>query len=163
MTFLSILFVILLALVSSVLDTSFFSFFEFWYATIILSFQILIGFTILGLKNYLLLFAALIILFFSALSSLPPIYLIIIFLIFPFSLFYLKKRLPFEFNFFIIILFFLLINFIFQALLMILSMQFSSQAVTSIASFSLINTSVGIPMYYIILRLKAVFRIEGSD
>lgn len=160
MNFTNYIILILLAVISALLDTSFFSFLDVWNATVLLTFQILIVLSLLRFKNVLIVFAALSILLYASLSSLPIIFLIVAFLLIPLLIVYLGTKITFESNFPLILLSFLLINLVFQLLLVAISLEVSGAALTSVASFALINSMVGIIIFYIINYLKNIFRIE---
>ena len=152
--------IVVVAIVSVILDTSFFSFLEIWHATVLISFQILITLAIIGFRYHLLYFSALAILLYAVFSSVPLYFLILAFLGIPLLIIYLKLKITYDSNFPIILLSFLVINFVFQLGLIGVSLNFSAIAVTSVASFSLINTLAGLIIYYIINYTKTAFRIE---
>jgi len=152
--------IVLVAIVSVILDTSYFSFLEIWHATVLITFQILIVLAIIGFRQHLQFFAAFAILLYAIFSSVPLYFLIVAFLGIPLLVIYLKSKITYESNFPVILLSFLIINMIFQLGLVGATFSISAAAMTSVASFSLINTVVGLVIYYIVNYLKLTFRLE---
>ncbi len=152
--------IVLVAIVSVILDTSYFSFLEIWHATVLITFQILIVLAIIGFRQHLQFFAAIAILLYAIFSSVPLYFLIVAFLGIPLLVIYLKSKITYESNFPVILLSFLIINMVFQLGLVGATFNISAAAMTSVASFSLINTVAGLVIYYIVNYLKLTFRLE---
>lgn len=148
------IFILLLAFVSTLLDTSFFSFLEIYYATILISLGILISLPMLEIKKGTVIYATLLILFFTIFSSLQIWFLFLIFIIIPLIVFYLNRRFAFEHSKILIVLVFILCNFLFQFSLAAVSQNFSTQAFISVISFTLINTISGILIFYVLKTAK---------
>lgn len=160
MNIINYILITVIAIVSVILDTSFFSFLEVWHATVLITFQILITLSIIGFRQHLLYFAAIAILLYAIFSSVPLYFLILAFLGIPLLIIFLKSKITYESNFPVIFLSFLIVNLIFQLGLIGASLSFSAAAITSIASFSIINTMAGLIIYYIINYIKVTFRVE---
>lgn len=145
---------IALAFISTLLDTSFFSFLEIYYAIILISLGILISLPMLDIKKGTVIYATLLILFFTIFSSLQIWFLFLIFILIPLIVFYLNRRFAFEHSKILIVLVFILCNFLFQFSLAAVSQNFSTQAFISVISFTLINTISGILIFYILKTAK---------
>lgn len=148
------IFILLLAFLSALLDTSFFSFLEFYHATILSSLAILISLPMLDIKKGTVIFATLLILFFTIFSSLQVWFLFLIFIIIPLIVFYLNRRFAFDHSKILIILVFLLCNFLFQFGLAMVSQDFSTSAFISVISFTIINTFTGFFIFYILKTIR---------
>lgn len=146
--------ILLLAFISSLLDTSFFSFLEIYYATILISLGILISLPMLNIKKGTVMFATFLILFFTIFSSLEIWFLFLIFISIPLIVFYLNRRFAFDHSKILIILVFLFCNFLFQFSLAVVSQDFSIQAFISVISFTTINTIAGFIIYNILKTTK---------
>lgn len=138
-----------LALVTTLLDTSFFSYLEIYYATILTSLAFLISFSILNLKKGAVIYAAFLTLFFAIFSSLPVWLLICLFFGLPLIIFAVRFRLAIDRSILILILTFIVANLLFQLSLAIASLDFSKYAFISVVSFTVINTLAGLAIYYI--------------
>ena len=146
--------IILLAFVSTLLDTSFFSFLDIYYATVLTSLAILISLPMLEIKKGTVIYATLLLLFFAIFSSLEIWFLFLVITIIPLIVFYLNRRFAFEHSKILIVLVFLMCNFIFQFGLAVASQDFSTQAFISVISFTVINTIVGVLIYYLLKILR---------
>lgn len=140
---------ILLAFFAVLLDTSFFSFLEICYATILLSLVILISLPLLNIEKGTIIFATMLIVFFSIFSSLPIWFLTLIFILIPSIVFYLNRRFAFDHSKLLIVMVFVLCSFLFQLGLAIISQDFSQQAFISVISFTIINTIFGVIIFYV--------------
>lgn len=142
--------IIALAFFSSLLDTSFFSFLEIYYATVLISLGILISLPMLDIKKGTVIYATLLILFFSVFSSLQIWFLFLIFILIPLIVFYFNRRFALDHSKILIILVFLLCNFLFQFGLAAVSQDFSTSAFISVVSFTIINTIAGVLIFYVL-------------
>jgi len=150
------IFIILLAFVSALLDTSFFSFLEIYYATIIISLAILISLPMLNVRKGTIIYSTMLILFFAIFSSLPIWFLSLIFISIPLMVFYLNHRFAFDHSKLLIIIVFIFCNFMFQFSLAAISQDFSTQAFISVVSFTIINTIAGFIMFNILKIVKKI-------
>jgi len=143
----------LLAFATTLLDTSFFSFLEIYYATIITSLAFLISFSILNLKKRTIIYAAFLTLFFVVFSSLPVWFIICVFFGIPLIIFAVRFRLALDRSILLLVLTFIFSNFLFQMFLAVSSVDFSRTAFISVISFTLINTIAGLVIYYIVQKV----------
>ena len=153
MNLLAYIIFIFLALATTLLDTSFFSFLEIYYATILTSLAFLISFSILNLKKGAIIYAAFLTLFFAIFSSLPVWYLICLFFGIPLIIFAVRFRLAIDRSRLLLILTFLIANLLFQLSLAVASLDFSKYAFISIVSFTVINTLAGLIIYFITKKI----------
>lgn len=142
--------IVFLAFFAVLLDTSFFSFLEVYYATVLISLGILISLPMLDIKKGTIIYATLLILFFTIFSSLQIWFIFVIFILIPLIVFYLNRRFAFDHSKILIILVFLLCTFLFQFSLALVSQDFSTQAFVSIFSFMIINTIIGFLIFYLL-------------
>lgn len=142
--------ILFLAFLSTLLDTSYFSFLEIYYSTILISLGILISLAMLGIKKGTVMYATFLILFFTIFSSLQVWFLFSIFILIPLIVFYLNRRFAFDHSKILIILVFLFCNFLFQFSLAVISQDFSTQAFISVVSFTVINTILGFLIFNVL-------------
>lgn len=151
----SYIFLFLLALTTTLLDTSFFSSLNFFGATILSTLSILIVFSILERTRASYLFAAFATLCYAALSSLSVYLLVILFLGIPFGIAYLKSKLLIEFNLLLSFFAILSAEFVFILVASAVSSGFSLAILKYIASFLTINTLMTIIIF--VLGKKLLF------
>lgn len=156
MKFVYYIFILLLAFFSSLLDTSFFSFLEIYYATILISLAILISLPMLNVKKGTIIYATMLILFFTIFSSLAIWFLTLMFILIPLIVFYLNHRFAFDHSKLLIVIVFLFCNFLFQFSLATINQDFSTQAFISVLSFTFINTIAGFIVYNLLKIVKKI-------
>lgn len=144
---------VFLALVTTLLDTSFFSFLEIYYATILTSLAFLISFSVLNLKKGAIIYAAFLTLFFAIFSSLPVWLLICLFFGIPLIIFAVRFRLAIDRSKLLLTLTFLIANLLFQLSLATASLDFSKYAFISVVSFTIANTLVGLLIYFVTKKI----------
>lgn len=152
---------ILLAFLTTLLDTSFFSFLEVYHATILSSFAFLVSFSILDIKKGTLIFAAFLTLFFAVFSSLPVWLIICLFFGIPLIIFVVRFRLAIDRSGFLLVLTFISTGLLFQLSLAMAALDFSKNAFISVISFTIINTIFGLLVYYLTQKtLRILSRIN---
>ncbi|MFA4996027.1 MAG: hypothetical protein WC536_02710 [Patescibacteria group bacterium] len=155
------LFLVLLAFILSILDTSFFSFIPILGATIISSYITIINFSITGKTNDFLIFTISVIFFFSAFSSLPVWMIVLTFLLIPYLIHYVKNHFfpdpsaPFS------IAFFMAGTFLFSLISLIYGKEWNMTGVILVSSFIFVNSLFGVFLYYISRKIKKNF--TGKD
>lgn len=152
----------LLAFIFSLLDTSVLSFMPIFSATILLTVSVLIALSLLGLKEQSLIFAIFAVLFYATFSSLSVYFLVVFFLIIPFAILRLKKMAFFESNYLLIFLTFALLFLIFSLAIFILNKEISVQMLTAVAAFVVINTLVGLIVYFVTKMIRRHFVLSES-
>lgn len=157
MNLLTYIIFIFLALVTTLLDTSFFSFLEIYYATVLISLAFLISFSILNLRKGVTIYATFLTLFFAVFSSLPVWLLISLFFGIPLIIFAVRFRLAIDRSKLILVSAFLIANLLFQLSLAVVSLDFSKYAFISIVSFMVINTLAGLVIYFITKKIINIF------
>ncbi|OGD62641.1 hypothetical protein A2215_04815 [Candidatus Berkelbacteria bacterium RIFOXYA2_FULL_43_10] len=136
----SYIFLFLLAIFTTLLDTSFFSNLSFFGATILSTLSILIVLSILERTRASYLFAAFATLCYATFSSLSVYLLTILFLGIPFGIAYLKSKLLIEFNLLLSIFVILIAEFIFILVATAFGGGLTLAILKYIASFMTINT-----------------------
>jgi len=155
------LFLVLLAFILSILDTSFFSFVPIFGATIISSYITIINFSITGKTNDFLTFAISVIFFFSAFSSLPVWMIVLVFLLVPYLIHYVKGHffpdpsVPFS------VAFFMAGTFLFSLISLVYGKEWNVTGIILMSSFIFINSLFGVFLYYISRKVKKNF--TGKD
>ncbi len=154
----------ILSLLTTLLDTSFFSFIDIFEASIISTFAVLFTMAILNLKREALYFASFSILFYVIFSSVPVYLLFILFLGIPLILYLTKTKIALnQENVLWVITIFLLANFLFDLLLLLLFGGVSAESITSLFSFIVINTIFGLIIYYLSKIVISYFNIEIKE
>lgn len=143
----------LLSLLTTILDTSLFSFYEAFGATIISTFAVIVILAVLDYKKQAVLFAFWSVLFFSALSSLPIYILFLVFVGLPLLIFVFRSKFNFDSGFIIILVLFFLSNLLFRLLLLIIDVEISREMVISLISFPIINTLFCLIIYPLIKKI----------
>ncbi len=136
-----------LAFIVSVLDTSFFAFYEIFNSTIISSFLILIILVISDRKKVSLYFGSFCILFLSAFSSLPIYSMFLAYMGIPLIIFYIRQKIYFESNLFPALFVIFIANSLFRLLLLPLSDFQAESTIISLFSFPIINTLIGLVLF----------------
>jgi len=152
------------AFVTTLLDTSFFSFIDIFEASIISTFSALLVLTILNFKREALYFASFSILFYTIFSSVP-VYLLFLLFFGISTLFYLAKikvAINLKSIFWVIIIF-LVSNFLFDLFLLLLFGGVTADSLTSLFFFVIINTIFGIILFYLSKILIKYFNIEVKE
>ena len=140
---------ILTPLALTLLDTAFFSNLTIKHASIISVFQFLIILSLIANVRNCLIFAAFSVFFFSIFSSLPLWLIFILFFILPSLILYLRKsHLPLPSVLRSTILF-VMCNFVFEMILLLYYRQWSRAGFSVFYYFILINSAVGVLLYYI--------------
>jgi hypothetical protein len=128
------------ALISTLLDTSFFSNLTFYNASILLTLSLLISLAILEKTKPAYLFAAFAVLCYSVLSSLSVYLLVALFLGIPFLISYLKSRFLIEFNFTLSVLTICAAEVLFIVIATAVSGEFNLAIIKYIGSFTTVNS-----------------------
>lgn len=142
----------LLSLFLTVLDTSFFSFYEIFNATVISTFVALLTISIFGHRHLTLYFAATTVLFMTAFSSLPLSILVLVYFGIPLFIFYIRSRLSFEPNLGPAVAIFVSANVIFRLLLITSGSQLTNELLESIIVFPIINSLFAIILFVLVKR-----------
>jgi len=148
----------ILSLFFTVVDTSYFSFYEIFGATIISSFCVVVILSILGYRKFALLFAAWSILFLSIFSSLPLYTLFAAFLGVPLLILYLKGKVYYESSLLAAISIFILANFVFRLLLLPVTGPLTNASLWSVIFFPLLNTIFCIILFVVIKKIASYFK-----
>lgn len=160
MTIFTYLFFGILALISTMLDISYFSFLSIAGSSILITFIISILLASFELRYYSVIFATFAILFYAGLSSVPIYYLLVLFVIIPILVFYARKRVLFELNYFSFLLIIIGSTAIFEIILLIFGLGFSTNAFISAGMFIILNSLTGIILFSVskkvALQLKFV-------
>ena len=146
------------ALLTTILDTSFFSFFDVFGATVVSSFAMLLILATLGYRKITLLFAACSVLFLSIFSSLPLYSMLASFLGLPLLILYLKDKVFYESSIFIVTAVFFISNLIFRIFLLPLQGGATGESLESIMFFPIINTLVCFVLYVILRKAASFFK-----
>ena len=141
--------ILISALVSTLIDVSYLSFIEVSGATVLLSFSILLTLVLMERSRSIWIFSAFLVLFFSIFSSLPILFLIFAFMGIPYLIKFLKQSILFENNPLAIFLIIIFSTFVFQGVLILISKDFSINALNSLVTFILMNTISGALVYYL--------------
>ncbi len=160
MTLFQLLIIPLIAFIFSVLDTSFFAFYETFSSTVISSFIVLMILVIFDRKKTTVYFGSFCILFLSAFSSLPLYSMILGYLGIPLIIFYFRQKIYFESNLFPALVIMLFSNLLFRLLLLPLSEIRSESTLLSVISFPIINTLIGSILF--VLAKKYIFNKKNS-
>lgn len=159
MTIFTYIFFAILTLITSVLDISYFSAIPILGSSILLTFELVIIIAAYDWRYYSIIFSMFAILFYSGLSSLPIYYILILFIIIPLLIFYLRKRIIFEINYFTFLTIIVASNFLFQMIYLLIEWNFSFDALISALSFILINTLAGMVLFIISSKLSRTLKI----
>lgn len=152
------------ALVTTLLDTSFFSFLSIFEASFVLTFSLLLVLTILDLRKEALYFGFVSILFYTIFSSLPVYLLFLIFLGIPMVIYLIKIRMAINLeNFVWVIITLFFSNLSFYFLLIVFFGEVSAVSLTSFSFFIIINTILGLAVYYLSKILMKYFNIKSDD
>lgn len=146
-----------MSLAAVILDTSFFSFLPVNDASVIISFLIVILFA-LKLSEDFLIAGFFAIIFLTILSSLPPWLILICYLLLPSIIFYLRGRYLPEPSYVAAIVYFVVLNFIFDLVLLLNVGGFSARGMTSLLYFVLINSFVGMILFTAVDRIHRSFK-----
>ena len=153
MSIYQLLLIPLFAFCFSVLDTSFFAFYETMGSTVISSFLILMLLCIFDKKQISIYYGAFCILFLSAFSSLPLYSMIIGYLGIPLLFVYVRQKFYFESSILPAVVVMLISCFLFRLLLLPISDFSSENMFLSIIIFPLINTLFGMVLFTISKKL----------
>jgi len=151
---------IVAALVTVLLDVSFFSSIEIYGATIILSLSILLTMAISDRSRNYLIYAFSLILFFTIFSSLPLIVIAIEFLLLPTGLNYVMikyfpKPRPVTSP-----IYYAFGTLFFELVLLVYSKEFTESGLLTLSYFVVINSIVGVICYIVQEKVKNDFKIE---
>jgi len=148
----------LLSLILTLLDVSFFTSIPIAGATIISTYAVIINFSILknnkNNNNENFIFEAISLIFFSIFSSVPIWLLLIAFFIIPGTIFYLRKNYFPAPSIIVSIAFFALANLFFDLILLVYFSEYNLAGLKSLLYFVLINTIIGVAIYSIANYLK---------
>jgi len=147
----------ILALVLTILDTSFFSFWEVWNTTIISTFCMLMVVVMFGHRRASLVFGAFCTLFLAVFSSVPVYLLMITFFIIPLLVFYIRDKVFFEANYIPALIVFLLSGFIFRLILLPLNPEFNKDVLLSIVSFPIVNAIFSLLIFAVYKRINSAY------
>ncbi|MFA7244025.1 MAG: hypothetical protein WC080_01915 [Patescibacteria group bacterium] len=149
MTILTYIFLGITALIATLLDISYFSFLSVAGSSILLVFIIQLILAALDLKYYSIIFASFAVLFYAGLSSVPIQYILILFIIIPLLIFYLRQKIRFDLTYFSFLFIIVGSCAVFQILLIILELNFSIQSFLSALTFIVVNSLAGIVVFSI--------------
>lgn len=148
------LLLIFLSFLLPLLDISFFASFSFGGATIVSTYIMIIVFSLLldskNMSNELVLFEAASLIIFSVFSSVPVWLLSLCFFFVPGIIYYLRKNYFRTPSFFILVLLFLISNFIFEFLLLAYFGEIGKTGFQVLGSYVLINSIIGYSIYRIL-------------
>lgn len=162
MTIFTYLFFGLLALVSTLLDISFFSFLPVGGASILTTFIILIILASFDLRYYSVIFSAFAVLFYTGLSSVPVYYIAIMFVAIPILVFYIRKRILFELSYFSFLSIIVGSTFLFEIIYLLIEFNFSSNTIYPALMFVLINSLFGIVLFSLSKKITHKFKITKN-
>lgn len=162
MTIFTYLFFAILTLISSLLDISYFSALPVFGSSILLTFQLIIVIAAYDWRYYSIIFAAFAILFYTGLSSLPIYFILILFIGIPLLIFYLRKRIIFELNYFTFLTIIFASNLVFQIAYLIIGWDFSINIIFAALSFILINSLAGIILFIISSKFAQTLKIRKN-
>ena len=148
------LLLITLAFILSILDTSFFSFIPILGTTIISSYAAIINFSIAEKINDFLIFTIAVIFFFSSFSSLPVWLIVMVFLIFPSIMFYVKKTYFPEPSVISSFAFFVSGTLLFALTSLIYTNGWNREGTIASLYFIAINSAFGVLIYYLLRNIK---------
>lgn len=149
-----------LALVTVLLDVSFFSTFEIYGATVISSLAILLTMAITDRNRNYLIYAFSLILFFTIFSSLPLIVIAIEFLALPAGLNYVMTRYFPRPRAATSPIYYLFGNFIFELVLMVYAKEYNQVGLLTLSYFVVLNSIFGVIFYVLLEKVKNDFNIE---
>lgn len=152
--------IVFFALVLTLLDVSFFSSMPIYDATIVTTFLFVITISLLLFTESFILFAAAAIIFFSIFSSLPAWILVVSFFCIPEIIFYLRKTVVPEPTVPISFFFFIVVNTMFELMLLIYSKEFGRSGFAALGYFVLINSVAGTTLYFISKMFRDRFKIS---
>lgn len=147
----------LLAILLSIVDTSFLSFHELFGASVISSFAILLIIALLGYRKQSLLFGAAAVLALSTFSSLPVWALICAYLLIPTLIFYIKDKIFFDNNLPALAVIILISNLIFRLLMLPLSTSIGGELIVSVLFYPVLNLIVSIILLAMIKKVLIFF------
>lgn len=153
MKLLKYLSLIILALLLTFADASFFSSLSFRNASIVSTLSLVLIFAFLGNSRIFFIFTFSVVIFFSVFSSIPIWLIFLIFFIMPSIFLFLRKShlpipsIPFS------IVFFVLADFLFELSLLLTSGEWNSAAIKVLLWFVLLNVVFGTVIYYVIRTL----------
>lgn len=151
---------VFLALVTVLLDVSFFSAFEVYGATIILSLVILLTMSITDRSRTYLIYAFSLILFFTIFSSLPLFVIALEFLALPVGLNYIVTRYFPRPRPVTSPIYYLFGNFIFELVLMVHGKEYNQAGLLTLSYFVVLNSIIGVICYVLLEKVKNDFNIE---
>jgi len=151
---------IVAALITVLLDVSFFSSLEIYGATVILSLAVLLTMAITDRGRDYLIYAFSLILFFTIFSSLPLIVIAIEFLVLPAGLnFVLTKYFP-KPRPATSPIYYIFGTLFFEFVLLVYSKEFTQSGFLTLGYFVVINSIVGVICYIVQEKVKSDFNIE---
>lgn len=159
MTIFTYIFFAILTLITSLLDISYFSALPIFGSSILLTFQLIIVIAAYDWRYYSIIFATFAILFYAGLSSLPIYLILALFIGIPLLIFYLRKRIIFELNYFSFLSIIIASNLIFQIIYLISVWDFTSNTFFASLSFILINSLTGIIIFFISSKFAQTLKI----
>lgn len=132
----------------TLLDTSFFPNIIVKNTSIVSVFQLIVIFAFLADAKKYLFFTGIAIIFFSIFSSLPVWLIFVLFFVLPGIIIYLRKgHLPLP-SMPIALILFMIINFMFELVLLLYVKEWNKNGFTSLYYFVIINTLFGVILYY---------------
>lgn len=157
MNFIKGLVLTICALVLSLLDTSFFSAMPLFGATIISTFVFAMVLCVSKDQNILIYYSVSSVFFFSIFSSLPVWLIVVVFLLIPYILFFIRKKYFPKQSIPSSIPFFMAGTLIFSFILLVYNKQWDIDGVIVVIYFMIINSALGMGLYYILARWEQDF------
>ena len=149
--------IVLLSFFTTLLDVAFFSNLEFYGATIILTFIIANLFSLGNKWEDLIVFISGALLFFAIFSSVPIPALIFVFYVVPLASYYLKKNYFSEPSPIFSVFYLAPAMLLFDLSLMIVTKQWSAEAILSLCYFVVINSIFGVIIYAPLIKIKNTY------
>ena len=134
----------LLAFIAVFVDVSFFSFWPVFGATLISSFVLVVIFSLFFEDQLFLIFSLSVVFFFAIFSSLPLWIIIVCFLLVPAFLLFVRRRYLPEPNFVIILIYLIIANLLFEMILITFFKEWNEKGLLALAYFVATNTLFGL-------------------
>lgn len=139
------------------LDTSFFSAMPLFGATVIGTFALALVLSVSKNQSVLLYYSISSVFFFSIFSSLPVWLIVIVLLLLPYILFFIRKKYFPQLSILSSIPFFMTGTLIFSGLLLVYNKEWSMDGLAVVVYFMLINSAIGTGLHYIFERWERDF------
>lgn len=154
MKIIKIIVLIAIALVSVVLDTSYFSSIEILGVSLLSSLIVLLIFSLVGAYQELIVFAIALTFLFAIFSSLPVWLILVVFLLVPAFFTYLRVTYLPEMSFFIAVIFLFLTCITFELILLFCIGEWSLEGLRQVIVFAVLNTVIGFILFSSVKHLR---------